>query len=79
MTMMITEEEEEVVVWCKDMVGMGHGMELIQLKSIVVQICQGGPNPFEDEFPRKSWWLGVKKGIQNLCCEQKRALIETWL
>ena len=79
MTIMIIEEEEEVVVWCKDMVGMGLGMELIQLKSTIVQIYQGGPNPFEDEFPRKSWWLGVKKGIQNLCCEQERALIEIGL
>ena len=76
---MTIEEEEEVVVWCKDMVGMGHGMELIQLESTIVQIYQGGPNPFEDEFPRKSWWLGVKKGIQNLCCGQERAFIEIGL
>ena len=59
MTMIITEEEEEVVVWCNDMIGMGHGMVLIQLKSTIVQIYQGRPNPFKYEFPRKSWWLGV--------------------
>ena len=33
---MLTEQEEaKVVVWCKEMVDMGHGVELIQLKENV--------------------------------------------
>jgi transposase-like protein len=61
LTMLIKQEEEEVVVWCKEMVEMGHGMELIQLKANVAQICQYRLNPFKDGFPRKSWWVGFKK------------------
>jgi hypothetical protein len=49
------------VVWCKEMVDMGHGLELIQQKENVAQICQSRPNPFKDGFPRKSWWAGFKK------------------
>ena len=32
LTVLIEQEEEEVVFWCKDMAEMGHGMDLIQLK-----------------------------------------------
>jgi transposase-like protein len=36
----LTEQEEvEVVAWCKEMVELGHGIELIQLKANVAQIC----------------------------------------
>ena len=54
LTLMTIEEDKEVVVWCKQMVGFGHGMELIQLKSIATQICQVKPNPFRDGFLGKS-------------------------
>ena len=42
------------------MAWMGHGLDLIQLKSILVQICQGRWNPFKDGLPGKSWWSGFK-------------------
>jgi len=61
LTVMIEEEEAEVVEWCKEMAQLGHGLELIQLKSTVAQIYQGRPNPFKDGFPGKSWWFGFKK------------------
>ena len=48
------------------MAQLGHGLELIQLKSTVAQICQGRPNPFKDGFPGKSWWFGFKKRHPNL-------------
>lgn len=32
LTMLIYQEEEEVVVWCKVVANMGRGLELIQLK-----------------------------------------------
>ena len=57
---MTEDEEAEVVEWCKEMAQLGHGLELIQLKSTVSQICQGRPNPFKDGFPGKSWWFGFK-------------------
>lgn len=63
---MSKEEEGEVVEWCKEMDQLGHGIELIQLKSKFSQICQGRRNPFEDGFIGKSWWFGFEKGIQTL-------------
>lgn len=44
-TVMIEEEMDE----------LGHGLELIQLKSIVAQIYQRRPNPLKDGFHGKSW------------------------
>lgn len=38
-TVMTEEKEDEVVEWCKEMVELGHGLEIIQLKSTVSQIC----------------------------------------
>ena len=58
---MTEQEEEEVKVWYKEMVELGHGLELIQLKSTTSQFYQGRPNPFRDEFPGKSWSDGFKK------------------
>ena len=55
-----------MVEWCKEMAQLGHGLELIQLKSTVTQICQGRPNPFKDGFPGKSWWSGFKKRHPDL-------------
>lgn len=52
---MTKEEEVKLVEWCKEMAQLGHGLGLIQLKSIVSQVCQGRPNPFEDGFVGKSW------------------------
>lgn len=63
---MTEEEEAEVAEWCKEMAQLGHGLELIQLKSTVTQICQGRPNPFKDGFPGKSWWFGFKKWHPDL-------------
>jgi len=60
-TLLSVEEEEEVVVWCQDMAQLGHGLELVQLKSTVAQIFQVRPNPFKDGFPEKSWWRGFKQ------------------
>lgn len=40
---------------------MRHGLELIQLKPTVAQICHGRPNPFRDGFLGKSWWSKFKK------------------
>ena len=37
-TVMTEEEEDEVVEWCKEMAQLGHGLEIIQLKSTVAQI-----------------------------------------
>ena len=34
----LIEHKDEEVVWCKEMTDMGHGLELIQLKSNVAQI-----------------------------------------
>ena len=58
--MLTKQEEEEVVVWCKNMNQLIHDMDLIQMKSIVFQIYQGRTNPFKDIFPGKSWWAGYK-------------------
>jgi len=66
LTVMAKEEEVEVVEWCKEMAQLGHGLELIQLKSTVDQICKGRPNPFKDGFPGKSWWFGFKKRHPDL-------------
>ena len=57
------EEEEEVVIWCKEMTNMGNGLDLIQLKSKMAQICQSMINPFKDGFPGKSWWASFKARI----------------
>ena len=62
----LEQEEEEVVLWGKDMAQLGHGLELIQLKSTIAQIYQGRPNPFKDGFPGKSRWFGFKKGHLEL-------------
>jgi len=61
LTVLIEQEEEEVVVLCKEMTQLGPDLELIKLKSIVAQICQGRPNPFKDGFIGKSWWAGFKQ------------------
>ena len=74
---MIEEEEDEVVEWCKEMAQLGHGLELIQLKSIIAQICQGRSNPFKDGFLVSHGGVGLKRGIQTLCYVQQRALTET--
>ena len=61
LTMITAEREQEGFFGCKEMVGMGHGMELIHLKSTISETIQGMPNLFIDRFLRKSWWLGFKK------------------
>jgi len=58
---MTEEEEAEVVEWCKKMAQLVHGLELIQLKSTVAQICQERQNPFKDGFLGESWWFGFRK------------------
>ena len=35
---MTKQEEAEVVEWCKEMAQLGHGLEIVQLKSTVTQI-----------------------------------------
>ena len=39
LTKLTKQEEEEVVVWWKDMAQLGNGLELIQVKFIVGQMC----------------------------------------
>lgn len=63
---MIEEEEAEVVVWCKETTQLRHGLDLIQLKSIVAQIFQWIPNLFKDGFLGKPCWSGFKKRHPNL-------------
>ena len=58
-------QEEEVVVWCKEMADMGYGLELIQLKASVAQNFQSRPNSFRDVFLGKSWWAGSKTCFTN--------------
>ncbi|XP_059077024.1 MFS-type transporter clz9-like [Cryptomeria japonica] len=60
------EEELEIVDWCKDMVQLGHGLEIIQLKSHVAHICETRPNPFKNGFPGRSWWIGFCKRHPDL-------------
>ena len=77
---MTEEEEDEVVKWCKEIPQLGHGLELIQPKSTITQICQGRPHPLKDGFSGKSWWSGFKKRHPNLVLrttegfERERAL-----
>lgn len=59
----MTEEEVELVKWCKEMAQFGHGLELIQLKYIVSKICQGRENPFKYGFLVNHSGLGSRKGI----------------
>jgi len=63
---MIEEEEEKVIEWCKEIAQLRYGLEFTQLKSTVAQIYQGRPNPFKDGFLGKSWWSGFKKRHPNL-------------
>ena len=53
---------------------MGHGLELIQLKSNVAQICQTRPNPFKDGFLGKSWWEGFKRRHPELVLRSTEGL-----
>ena len=76
-TVMTKEEEAEVVEWCKEMAQLGHGLELIQLKSTLAQICQGSQTHSKMGFLVNHGGLGLKKGIQTLYCVQLRALTET--
>ena len=62
------------MVWCKEMADMGHGLELIQLKANVAQICQTRKNPFKDGFPRKSWWAGFKRRHPKLVLRSTKGL-----
>lgn len=62
----ITEEEEvDVLQSCKNMDQLGHGLELIKLKSITSQIDQGRQNSFKYGFLGKSWLFGFKKRHPN--------------
>ncbi|KAH9292038.1 hypothetical protein KI387_042776 [Taxus chinensis] len=65
-TILTDEEEMEIVSWCHEMADMGHGLEIIQLKTCVAQICETRSNPFTDGFPGKSWWAGFKKRHPDL-------------
>ena len=56
-TILTLEEELEVVEWCKDLAQLGHGLEVIQLKSHVAHIFQTRPNPSKNGLPSKSWWV----------------------
>ena len=72
LTVMTEEEEAEVVQWCLEMAQLGHGLELIQLKSV-----KGGQTPSKMGFLVNHGGLGLKKCIQTLYCIQLRALTET--
>jgi len=73
-TVMTEEEDAKVVEWCKEMAQLGHGLELIQLKSIVAQTYHGRPNPFKDGFPGKSCWSGFKKRHLDLVLHMDEGL-----
>jgi len=69
---MTEEEEAEVVEWCKEMAQLGHGLELIKLKSV-----KGGQTHSKIGFLVNHGGLGFKKCIQNLYCVLLRALANT--
>ncbi|KAH9291763.1 hypothetical protein KI387_043047 [Taxus chinensis] len=73
-TVLTEEEEEEIVEWCKEMADMGHGLELMQLKANVAQICETRQNPFRDGFPGKSWWAGFRKRHPDLAIRTAEGL-----
>ncbi|KAH9325368.1 hypothetical protein KI387_005546 [Taxus chinensis] len=73
-TVLTEEEEEEIVEWCKEMADMGHGLELMQLKANVAQICETRQNPFRDGFPGKSWWARFRKRHPDLAIRTAEGL-----
>ncbi|XP_057864226.2 uncharacterized protein LOC131072165 [Cryptomeria japonica] len=56
------------------MVGCGHGLEIINLKEIVSQICEGRPTPFKDGMPGNSWWFGFKAKYHELSLRMTEGL-----
>ncbi|XP_059064427.1 MFS-type transporter clz9-like [Cryptomeria japonica] len=48
------------------MAQLGHGLEIIQLKSHVAHICETRPNPFKNDFPGRSWWIAFHKRHPDL-------------
>lgn len=62
----LSEEEVEVVQWCKDMAEIGHDIEISQLQTTVAQMTTTRPNPFTNGMPGKSWWAGYRKRHPDL-------------
>lgn len=59
-TILTIEDEEEIVKWFQEMVAIGHGLDIINLKASVSHICEIIPTPFKDGMLGKSWWFGFK-------------------
>lgn len=64
----LTEEEESLIIErCKEMAVVGQGLEIVNLKTEVAQICETRNNPFKNGLPGKSWWTGFKRRHPDLC------------
>lgn len=66
-TVLIEEEESLIVEWCKEMATVGQGLEIVNLKMEVAQICKTRNNPFKNGLPGKSSWTGFKRRHPDLC------------
>lgn len=65
-TILSREEEIEVVQWCKDMVEIGHGLQINQLQSTIAQISGNMPNPFRNGILVRSRWASFRWRHPNL-------------
>ncbi|XP_057859753.2 MFS-type transporter clz9-like [Cryptomeria japonica] len=65
-TILTYQEEEQIVQWCQEMASCGHGLEIINLKAVVSQICEGRQTSFKDGMPCNSWRSGFKARRREL-------------
>lgn len=70
----ITEEEEHLIVeWCKKMVDVGHGLEIVNLKAKVSQFFQNRPIPFTNGSQGSLGGQVSRTDILNLYCKLLKA------
>ena len=75
-TILMKEEEEELVEWVLQMADIGYGQTRRQICEAVKRILDRSkrPNPFTENRPGKDWWYGFLHRHSTVAMRQPQAL-----
>ena len=75
-TVLMKEEEDELVKWALKMADIGYGQTRRQICEAVKRILDytKRPNPFTENRPGKDWWYGFLRRHPNVAMRQPQAL-----
>src|SRR6201985_649172 len=73
-TVLTTEEENELVGYCLNMQQLGFGLTKSSVNYTVLQIVKNCKHPFSKKGPGQAWWNRFKKDHSNISFRKPQAL-----